>query len=87
MHGAEKIRVLFVVAGRQCRLSSSMNGDWVFVSDSFFLLTPFTILLLLVVAVNELKMEKGKKKDTLKLNFIPQVYNYFVVGNVLSEPR
>ena len=32
-----------------------------------------------------LKMVKGKDKDTLNLTFIFQVYNYFVVGNFLSD--
>ena len=46
----------------------------------FFLLTQFTILLLLAESVN------AKTRILYKLTFIPQVYNNFVEGSVLLEP-
>ena len=49
-----------------------------------FLFTPFTCYFSIVGwSCKWIKDGKDKNKDTFKLNFIPDVYNYFIVGTFL----
>ncbi len=63
------------------------GDDFEFCVQFLFLLTPFTILLLFAGAVNELKMEQNKDRNTLKLNLYSTGIQLFPCEELSSQAK